>query len=316
MRNGRVLITGGTGFVGRGLVASLAAAGVPMVLAQRRDVPDAPGQTHVTVGEIGRATEWGRALENVTAVVHQAGHVHIAPERAEHEAALFDEVNHLGSLRLFEAARDSGVPLFVFLSSINVLGTGTEPGRPFTDATLPDPTSPYARSKHLAEGALRAAAAGSSTRLVILRPPLIAGPGVGGNLERLIRLAALPAPLPLGRLTNRRSLLSRDNLLAAIARILDLGPAAPVGTFVLADRDPVSTSDIVAALRAGLGRAPMLLPVPTGLLRPALRALGARGADQRLFGDLEVDSRGFRAAFSWSDVVDTRTTLQATAAAR
>jgi nucleoside-diphosphate-sugar epimerase len=162
---------------------------------------------------------------------------------------------------------------------------------------------------------LRRAAARSATRLVILRPPLIVGPGVKGNLERLIRLAARPVPLPLGGLRNRRTLVSRDNLVSAIERVLDLGAAAPAGTYLIGDREPCSTSDIVRALRHGLGRRAMLLPAPLHLLRPALAAIGAGSAYQRLFGDLELDSSGFRGAFAWTDIVDTAAALRAAAAA-
>ena len=319
MSLGRVLITGGTGFVGQGLVADLRDRAVPVTLATRHPAPDEPGLWHRLVGDIGRATIWSAALEDVSAVVHLAGHVHVAPERAQHEAALFDEVNHLGSVRIFEMARDAGVPLFVFVSSITVLGTGTEPAHPFTDATTPNPTTPYAHSKHRAEEALRLAAAGSGTTLVILRPPLVVGPGVKGNLERLIRLAALPLPLPLGRLTNRRTLLARDNLVSAIGTVLGRGSAAPAGTYLVGDREPVATTAIVRALREGLGRRAMLVPAPLRLLRPALSALGALGAAgafQRLFGDLELDSGGFRRAYAWDDVVDTASALRQAAAER
>jgi nucleoside-diphosphate-sugar epimerase len=316
MSLGRVLITGGTGFVGRGLVANLRDRAMPVTLATRRAAPDQPGLRHHLVGDTGRGTIWADALADVSAVVHLAGHVHVAPERAQHEAALFDEVNHLGSVRLFEAAREAGVPLFVFVSSITVLGTGTEPAYPFSDATPPHPTTPYAHSKHRAEEALRLAAAGSGTTLVILRPPLIVGPGVKGNLERLIRLAALPLPLPLGSLTNRRTLLARDNLVSAIETVLGRGGAAPAGTYLVGDREPVSTTTIVQALREGLGRPAMLVPAPLRVLRPALTALGAAGAFQRLFGDLELDSSGFRRAFAWDDVVDTASALRRAAAER
>jgi nucleoside-diphosphate-sugar epimerase len=314
MTNQRVLITGGTGFVGQGLVAELRGSR-RLTLATRRPGAEEPGLRQVAVGEIGRATEWDPALAGADAVVHLAGHVHIAPERAEHEAALFDEVNHLGSLRLFEAAREQGVGLFVFLSSITVLGTGTEPGQPFTDSSIPDPTSPYARSKARAEEALRKAAEGGATTLVILRPPLIAGAGVKGNLQRLIKLAGLPLPLPLGGLRNRRTLLSRDNLVSAITSVLDRRQDACAGTYLIGDRRPVSTSEIVGALREGLGRSRMLLPAPVPLLRPVLSAIGAAGAYQRLFGDLEVDSSRFRHAFGWNDVVDTLSVLRLCAAA-
>jgi UDP-glucose 4-epimerase len=310
MSIGRVLITGASGFVGRGLTAGLAARSVPLTLAMRGPPsPAEAGRRYVQVGQIGAATPWAEALENVGAVVHLAGHVHIAPEKAERDAALFDEVNRAGSLRLFEAAAGRGVRLFIFMSSINVLGTGTEPGHPFTDATPPHPTTPYARSKHAAERALVEAARRSDTTLVILRPPLICGPGVKGNLARLARLASLPLPLPLGKLENRRTLLSLDNLVSAIATILDRGSAAPSGTYLLGDSQPVSTSDIVRAMRAGIGWPPLLIPAPLQAFRRGLHAIGAGGAYARLFGDLEVDSSRFRETFGWGDVIDTLATL-------
>jgi nucleoside-diphosphate-sugar epimerase len=314
MSIGRVLITGASGFVGRGLTAGLAAHAVPLTLAMRGPAPPtAAGLRYVQVGEIGSATPWAEALENVGAVVHLAGHVHIAPEKAEREAALFDEVNRAGSLRLFEAAAGRGAKLFIFMSSINVLGTVTQPGNPFSDATPPDPTTPYARSKYAAEQALVEAAERSDTRLVILRPPLICGQGVKGNLARLARLAALPVPLPLGRLENRRTLLSLDNLVSAVTAILDRGGAAPSGTYALGDSEPVSTSDIVRALRAALGLPPLLMPAPVAALRRGLNAIGAAGAYARLLGDLEVDSSRFREMFGWSDVTDTLATLRRSA---
>jgi nucleoside-diphosphate-sugar epimerase len=311
MSIGRVLVTGASGFVGRGLTAGLAARSVPLTLATRGTAATAEaGRRYVQVGEIGSATPWGEALEGVGAVVHLAGHVHIAPEKAEREAALFDEVNRAGSLRLFEAAAGRGAKLFVFMSSINVLGTSTVPGQPFSDASPPDPTTPYARSKHAAERALVDAASKSDTTLVILRPPLICGPGVRGNLGRLARLASLPLPLPLGDLQNRRTLLSLDNLVSAIAAILDRGADAPAGTYVIGDRRPVSTSDIVRSMREGRGWPHLLLPAPLSAIRRALESIGAAGAYTRLFGDLEVDSRRFREAFAWSDVTDTLASLR------
>lgn len=314
MSGGRILITGATGFVGRRLVERLGRDGHALTLALRRAsaTPSMGGATIAEVGEIGPETRWEEALAGVAAVVHLAAHVHVAPERAAQEAAPFDRVNHLGTARLYAAAARAGVRRFVFVSSIMALGGRTEPGRPFDDATEPRPETPYGRSKLSAEQALARAAGPDSPELVVIRPPLICGPGVKANLATLARLAALPVPLPLGGLRNRRTLLSLDNLVDAVAAALPAG--GPTGTFVLGDRTPVSTSDIVRHLAAGMGRRARLFPAPVGLLRWGAGFVGLAGHAQRLFGDLEVDSSGFRRAFGWTDLVETGAALEATGA--
>lgn len=306
MAGERILITGATGFVGRRLAARLARAGHSLTLAVRRPWPGAPtGARVVDIGDIGPDTDWAEALADVGTVIHLAAHVHVAPERALAEAEIFDRINHRGALHLYRRFAEAGGGLFVFLSSITVLGGASASGRPFDDETAPRPETPYARSKLAGEEAL---AASDGPTLVILRPPLIAGPGVGGNLRSLARLAALPVPLPFGTIRNRRTLLSLDNLCSAIETAI----AAPrPGTYVLGDETPLSTGEIVAALRAGAGRAPGLLPIPSGLMGSAASLLGFGGHAQRLLGDLEVDSSRFRKRFGWSDEVGTRQTLEA-----
>lgn len=305
MAGRRILITGATGFVGRRIVARLARKGCDLTLAVRRPWQgEAPaGARIVTTGGIGPQTDWSEALAEAGSVIHLAAHVHVAPERAEAEAALFERINHLGSLRLYEEAARAGAGLFVFLSSITVLGGASPPGRPFDETTPARPETPYGRSKLAAETSLLAA---GGPPLVVLRPPLIAGAGVGGNLRSLARLAALPFPLPFGAVRNRRTLLSLDNLASAIEAIL----ARPrPGTYLLGDRAPLSTGEIVAALRQGTGRRPGLLPVPVGPMRLAASLAGFGGHAQRLFSDLELDSSRFRAACDWNDEVETRAVL-------
>lgn len=307
---GRVLITGATGFVGRALVPALAAAGRPLTLAVRAPAATSGGEVRqVTVGEIGPETDWSEALSEVEAVIHLAARVHVAPERAEAEAGLFDRVNHVGAARLFAQAAGRGVGTFVFASSITVLGSASPAGGAFDDRSPTRPETPYARSKLDAEAALAALAGGSATRLVTLRPPLIAGEGVAGNLGSLARLAATPWPLPLGGIRNRRTLLSRDNLVSAIAAVLE---QPRPGTYLLGDVAPLSTSDIVRHLREGAGGRAPLLPLPVGPIARTARLLGFASHAQRLFGDLVLNSSGFRRAFDWADVVDTAATLRRT----
>lgn len=310
---GRILVTGATGFVGRALVRDFAEAGRPLTLATRGRRPDVPGDVRwVTVGSLGPETDWAEALAEVEAVIHLAAHVHVAPERASAQADTFDRVNHLGSARLFAEAARSGVGTFVFVSSVTVLGSASPPGGAFDDSSPPRPETPYARSKLEAERTLAGAADGSGTRLVILRPPLIAGEGVAGNLGSLARLAAWPVPLPLAGLRNRRTLLSRDNLVSALAAVLERPRA---GTYLMGDAAPLSTSEIVRHLRSGAGGRMPLLPVPSRFLKWAARRAGLAGHAQRLLGDLVLDSRRFREAFGWADVVDSATTLRRTGAA-
>ena len=304
----RTLITGADGFVGRRLASALAGTGAPLTLATRRGGAGSDLVRRIAVGDIDRHTSWGTALIDVDAVVHLAAHVHVAPERATAEAATFDEVNHLATLRLFESAAARGVSSFVFASSVTVLGDRTEPGAPLDDETPPSPKTAYARSKLDAERGLVGLAAASATRLVVLRPPLVCGPGAGGNLAALTRIARLPVPLPFGGIGNRRTLLAIDNLVAAIRAALDGAPGA--GTYVLGDPHPLSTGDVVRHIRAGLGRPPWLFPAPRRLVASLAGLAGADGLHRRLFGDLEVDARGFGRVFRFAEVTTTATALR------
>jgi nucleoside-diphosphate-sugar epimerase len=271
----RVLVTGATGFVGRAVVAALAAAGDEVYAAVRgatRDtVTDAdndaarrfpPGVIIVRHGDLAEPVDWAPLLAGIDGVVHLAG---IAEDR-------YDRVNHRATSALAGAARNAGVVRFVFISSIRAQ-TGPAADHAVSERDDPRPTDPYGRSKRAAERAV----ARSGVPFTILRPVLVYGPGVKGNLRALMQLAALPVPLPFGALTARRSLLSLANLAAAITFVLRHDGC--IGeTYVVADPAPLTVAEIVAAMRCGIGRKPGLIAVPPALLRLGLVALG-RGAN-------------------------------------
>jgi nucleoside-diphosphate-sugar epimerase len=304
-----ILVTGASGFIGRAVVSTLAAAGHEVRAAVRRPpVPPLPlGVEPVLHGDFESGVEWRTLVAGMEFVVHVAGIAHggrgIAPER-------YDRVNRDATAQLANAARAAGIKRLIFVSSTRAQ-TGPAADRILTEADEPRPADLYGRSKLAAETALR----DSGVPFTVLRPVLVYGPGVKGNLRRLIAAAALPAPLPFGAFTNRRSLLGVHNLAAAIAHLLRHA-AASGETYLVADPQALSLADMVAAMRRGLGRSPGLISVPPTLVRFALAALG-RGADwDALGGQLVVDPAKLIAT-GWRPETDTRRALaELTALAR
>jgi UDP-glucose 4-epimerase len=277
---GRVLVTGASGFIGRALVADLAAAGRPVRAAMRQPADIFARQVEVVaVSDLTRPVEWRALLKGIDTVVHLAGIAHAGPGIAE-EA--YDRVNRLATAELAETSQRIGIRRLIFASSIRAQ-SGPVASRVLDENDTPQPTDAYGRSKLAAEQAVRA----SNVPFTILRPVLIYGQGVKGNLARLARLARTPWPLPFGGFSNRRSLLARQNLIDAIHFALRT-PATMGETYVVADSEPVSLAEIIAALRAGEGRSPLLLPVPSAPIAAALRLLGQADIWERLGGELVV----------------------------
>jgi nucleoside-diphosphate-sugar epimerase len=290
--SGRILVTGVSGFVGRRLVSVLTEAGQAVRAAKRQ--PAAPadfsGAEAVTLPDLRQPVDWAAALAGIDHVVHLAGIVHADP--GAHSADLYRRVNCAATAELAKAAARAGVRRFVFISSIRAQSAAAA-DHALTENDQPHPTEDYGRSKLIAEVAVRAAGA----PYTILHPAVIYGPCVTNNIASLLRLTATPLPLPLGAFRNRRSLLDINNLIAAIRFALD-SPVAADETFVVADPDPLTLAEIVAALRAGDGRAPGLFPVPPRLFALALKMLGRADLWDHLDGTLFVDSEKLIAA-SW-----------------
>lgn len=281
----KVLVTGANGFVGGALVVRLMQEGHETIAAVRSN----PQSDQTLVGEIGPQTDWSQALSGCHVVVHTAARVHHLRENAADPVEEYRRVNVAGTLALARQAASASVQRFVFLSSIKVNGESTEVGQPFTADDVPVPKDPYGISKQEAEHLLLQIAAETGMEVVIIRPPLIYGPGVKANFESMMRWLVRGVPLPLGAVrSNRRSLVSLDNLVDLLVTCID-HPAAVNETFLVSDGVDLSTADLLRRVGNAIGRPARLLPVPPVLLRAAAMLLGKGDMVQRLLGDLQVD---------------------------
>jgi nucleoside-diphosphate-sugar epimerase len=298
----RILVTGASGFVGRALVADLAKAGYSVRAAMRLPADIFPRSVEVVaVSDLTRPVEWRALLKDMVTVVHLAGIAHAGPGIAEDA---YDRVNRLATAELASAVKAGRLRHLIFMSSIRAQ-SGPASDTVLREDNAAHPTDAYGRSKLAAEHAIRAA----GVPFTILRPVLIYGTGVKGNLARLIQIARSPWPLPLGLCRNRRSLLSRQNLIDAIHLALT-APAALNQTCIVADPDPLTLTEIVAALRTGLGRNPRLLPIPTAVIAAAARALGREDEWQRLGGSLVAEPSKLL-GLGWRPSVGTKAGLAA-----
>jgi nucleoside-diphosphate-sugar epimerase len=304
----RILLTGATGFVGRAALPALSRLGEVVAVARR---PVAGATRTELVADIADPRDWRPLLEGITDVVHLAARVHVMKDDETGEAASM-RVNFEATRALAVASAEAGVGRFVFLSTIKVNGDTTA-DRPFTPSDPPHPVGAYAVSKHLAEEALAALPAGMER--VILRPPLVYGPGVGGNFAALLRLCRTGLPLPLGAVANRRSLIAVENLASAIATCVAAPSATGVCRYLLRDGDDLSTAELVRRLAAAMGRPSRLVPVPPSWLAAALRIAGRAELAERLLASLQVDDSDFRRDYRWRPPVGVDAALAATARA-
>lgn len=296
----RILVTGATGFVGTALVRRIVADGkVVARAAVRRETHDLPSEVeYVAIGDLDKDLNWQQALAGVDAVVHLAARVHVMRESTVDPLAEFRRVNVAGSLKLAHQAAAAGSRRFVYLSSIKVNG---EAGV-FTEADRPAPEDAYGISKHEAEQGLQEIATNTGLEVVIIRPPLVYGPGVRANFHALMRAVACGIPLPLGAIDNRRSLVALDNLVDFIL-VCAAHPAAANELFLVSDGDDLSTSDLIRRLARTMGRPARLIPVPPAMLMAAATLLGKRDVARRLLGSLQVDICKARRLLTWMPAV-------------
>jgi nucleoside-diphosphate-sugar epimerase len=302
-----LLVTGGTGFLGRALLKRLLLREVlPITASFRSKEAFFPAEVNSEfVGELGSNTVWSSALKNVDVVVHCAAYAHVLKEEMDDQLTLYRKVNVEGTLSLASQALRAGVRRFVYISSIKVNGERTLPTQPFRDGDTPAPEGAYGISKFEAEQGLITLAKNSGMELVIIRPPLVYGPGVKGNFSSLISWVRHGIPLPLGAVQNKRSMIAIDNLVDFIAKCADpeLTPRAANEVFLISDGEDVSTTELLRKVANAYEVSTCLLPVSVSVMQAVAQLLGKRLALDRLLGSLVVDSTKARELLGWSPVV-------------
>ncbi len=311
----RVLVTGANGFVGRQLSLELASAGWHVRAAVRRPFrppsPALPYEERI-IGAVGGDADWSAALCDIEVVIHLAGLSVIRNAHGKDALAAFRGINVEGTRKLADACVQSGVRRIVFLSSIRAVGERTEAGQPFSEQSPCRPADPYGISKCEAEQALMEKLLHSHVEAVILRSPLVYGPGVGANFLRLLRAVDRKVPLPLGRVKNKRSLIFIRNLTSGITHCLSHRQAAGE-VFHVADAGSLSTPELLRSLGKVLGRRVTLPPVPVCILRAAGRLMGRTGESGRLTDSLEMTIDKIKERLGWAPPFATSEGLEAVA---
>jgi nucleoside-diphosphate-sugar epimerase len=326
-----VLVTGASGFVGSALIKRLCAEPDFQPVAGVRRLP--PGEIdacqYVAVGNIDEKTDWSHALDGVSVVIHTAARVHMMIEHSSDPLAEYRHINVDGTLNIARQAAASGVKRFIFLSSIKVNGECTstpqynfllpnldscEKGGAglFSAGDAPAPQDPYAISKLEAEQGLLTLAAETGIEVVIVRPPLVYGPGVKANFLNMMRWLYRGIPLPFGAIYNKRSLVGLDNLVDLIVTCIK-HPAAANQVFLVSDGEDLSTADLLRHTASVLGKSARLLPVPQRVMEIGLIILGKKDLARRLCGSLQVDINKTRKLLDWSPPVSVEEGLRNTA---
>ena len=253
---------------------------------------------HKNEQKITGNTDWVKHLTSINVIIHLAAKLHFTKDVHSDSLSSYRETNVNGTLNLARQAVVAGVRRFIFVSSIKVNGEQTLPGKPFTADDLPAPEDAYGISKFEAEQGLMALAKETGMEVVIIRPPLVYGPGVKGNFASMMKLVKSGIPLPLGAIHNQRSLVAIDNLVNLIVTCID-HPVAANQVFLVSDGEDLSTSDLLRRLAKAAGVSSRLIPVPARWLEMGLNMWGKRLIAQRLLGSLQVDISKTRELLGW-----------------
>lgn len=295
-----LLVTGANGFIGRALCKKMLADGWQVRVAVRgaTQMTALPSRVEgMQVGDIGPDTDWSKALNGVDAVVHLAARVHVMDDSASDSLVAFRWVNVKGTERLAQQALAANVRRFFFMSSVKA--NGEERAQPYTERDLPMPLDPYGISKWEAEQKLHKVAKETGMELVVLRPPLVYGPGVKANFLRLLKVVDRGIPLPLANVNNRRSLIYLENLLDALVTCIT-HPKAAGQNFLVSDNMDLSTPELIRLMVEAMGRKARLFSFPPRMLKIIGKITGRSSEIHRLIESLCVDSSKIRTMLGWN----------------
>lgn len=293
-------MTGASGFLGTALARRLVDDDFYQVVvsARRESAGSVKGPQSVIVADLGADTDWKSALSGARVVIHTAARVHVMKDLAMDPLAEYRKVNVEGTINLARQAASANVKRFIFISTIKVNGESTAKGKFFTADEQHDPIDPYGISKWETEIGLRQLAEESGMEFVIIRPPLVYGPGVKANFHSLMLWVSRGMPLPLGSINNKRSLVGLDNLVDLIVTCIE-HPGAANQTFLAGDGEDLSTTELLQRMGKALGSPARLIPFPVGLLIFVASILGKKDVVQRLVGSLQVDISKARELLGW-----------------
>lgn len=297
-----ILITGGTGFIARSLISLLLSEGwnVHATVREKRELDRLPSSvTGLVTGNLELTTDWKPFLEKVEIVIHLAARVHRMSEDKSEAVDAYQRINVGVTEALANASSWAGVRRFIFISSVKAMGECTQPGEAWSESSPCFPQDDYGRSKYEAEKVLVDIGKKTNLEVVILRLPLVYGPGVKANMARLIRTVDRGFPLPLGAIHNKRSLLYVTNLVDAIRVSLD-HPAAAGETFLISDGEDRSTPELIRLIGRTLDRPARMIDIPPSIIRLAGRVLGKGAEVERLLGSLVIDIGKIRRTLSWN----------------
>jgi nucleoside-diphosphate-sugar epimerase len=295
-----VLVTGGSGFIGKAVMTELHEEGF-YVRGSARRIPPQPfkAMDWIIVPDLCSHTDWKIALGGIDTVIHCAGIAHIFDRDSSSDPALYRAVNVDGTLNLAKQAADAGIRRFIFLSSISVNGFQTTIGEPFSELDSPNPYNNYSASKYEAELALLALARSSAMEVVIIRPPMVYGPSAPGNFKSLIELVRRQIPLPLKAIKNKRSLIGIENLTNFI-KICVINERAANQVFVICDGYDVSTAELIESLAFVMNKRSNLFKMPNFILKSIGIMFGKKNTIEKISGNLQINNTKARELLGWA----------------
>ena len=307
----KILVTGANGFIGTQLSKTLANSGHEVRNTARSFAPNSPTTRELIICDLESADNLDHLTTGCDAIVHLAGRAHVMSDDPATSESLYLSANVDVTKKLAQSASRTGVKRMILMSSVKVNGESTTIDTPFTSQDAPNPQDPYGRSKTQAEQALWDVASTSELEGIVIRPPLVYGPGVRANFASLIGIVNRGIPLPLGSINNKRSFVSIDNLIDCIATALQSSNAAGQ-TLMVSDGNDLTTPELIRSIASALRKSPKLFPFPSALLKLAATTAGKRGAYDRLCGSLTVDIALTKQKLSWTPPFTVQDSLQRT----